>query len=599
MNGAAEESQDAGREVSSTCGSDTGSSFAVESLWQAIGHLPEREAADPLLGRSLGDVTLTRFIAEGGMGRVYEAEQLNPSRRVAVKVMRPGLFTRDTVRRFVREISTLASLRHPWITQVFSAGTYDVAGAELPYFVMELIPDALPITEYATSRLLSVEERLGLFRQVCDAIAYGHERGVVHRDLKPSNLLVDGLGHPKVIDFGVARGPAASDRLTTLTDAGQLIGTLQYMSPEQASGQSAEVDSRGDIYSLGVVLYELLADQPAHAVHGLPFVQAARIVHERRPTPVRSINAAVSRRVAAVVEKCLSKNRDDRYSTAGELAAALENAGTAARGLRGFAAECRYGASSYSRVVLAGLASASIILGAAYFMLPIAWPSIAVSTPAPALPSLGGVPSGVALRLPDVEALADPQAAFMLQPAEIYRDAKTFRFAIRDVHQKDADVFLVHNVGMKKWIDQFMFPRVSYWAPEANDREGTLIYRFDLGGVADSIQIQTSSNCWDFFHEPGGVGRGASAIEMSRDGKEWVAIEDNIDPRRWGTTITVNKDLPKEFTGIHMLWIRVRCLTEGAPVDNGYNVAQFARTRHNRKDTVFEVVASLRDTRTE
>ena len=187
----------------------------------------------------------------------------------------------------------------------------------------------------------------------------------------------------------------------------------------------------------------------------------------------------------------------------------------------------------------------------------------------------------------------------MLQPAEIYRDAKTFRFAIRDVHQKDADVFLVHNVGMKKWIDQFMFPRVSYWAPEANDREGTLIYRFDLGGVADSIQIQTSSNCWDFFHEPGGVGRGASAIEMSRDGKEWVAIEDNIDPRRWGTTITVNKDLPKEFTGIHMLWIRVRCLTEGAPVDNGYNVAQFARTRHNRKDTVFEVVASLRDTRTE
>ena len=597
MNGAAEESRDAGREVPSTCGSDTGSNFAVESLWQAIGHLPEREAVDPLLGRSLGDVTLTRFIAEGGMGRVYEAEQLNPSRRVAVKVMRPGLFTRDTVRRFVREISTLASLRHPWITQVFSAGTYDVAGTELPYFVMELIPDALPITEHATSRLLSVEERLGLFRQVCDAIAYGHERGVVHRDLKPSNLLVDGLGHPKVIDFGVARGPAASDRITALTDAGQLIGTLQYMSPEQASGQSAEVDCRGDIYSLGVVLYELLTEQPVHAVHGLPFVQAARIIHERRPTPVRSINTAVSRRVAAIVEKCLSKNRDDRYSTAGELAAALEHAGTAARGLRGFAKESRYVASSYSRVVLAGLASASIILGAVYFMPPIAWSSIAVSNPTPAFPSLGGVPGGVALRPPNVEAVADPQAAHMLQPAEIYRDAKIFRFAIRDVHQKDADLFLVQNVGMKKWMDQFMFPRVSYWAPEANDREGTLIYRFEFGGVADSIQIQAISNCWDFFHEPGGVGRGASAIEMSRDGKEWVAIEDNIDSRRWGTTITVNKDLPKEFIGIDTLWIRVRCLTESAPVDNGYNVAQFARTRHIRKDTVFEVTARLRDTR--
>ena len=221
-NGAADESRDAGREPATTGAPNAGGSFAVDSLWQAIGQLPDSEAADPLLGRSLGDVTLTRFIAEGGMGRVYEAEQLNPARRVAVKVMRPGLFTHDTIRRFVREVSTLGSLRHPWITQVFSAGTYEVAGAELPYFVMELIPNALPITEYVTSRHLSITERLGLFRQVCDAIAYGHKRGIVHRDLKPSNLLVDGLGHPKVIDFGVARRPRESDKVTALTEAGRL-----------------------------------------------------------------------------------------------------------------------------------------------------------------------------------------------------------------------------------------------------------------------------------------------------------------------------------------------------------------------------------------
>ena len=134
-NGAADESQDAGQGLPTTGAPSTGGSFAVESLWQAIGQMPERAVADPLLGRSLGDVTLTRFIAEGGMGRVYEAEQLNPSRRVAVKVLRPGLFTRDTLRRFVREVSTLGSLRHPWITQIFSAGTYEVAEAELPYFV--------------------------------------------------------------------------------------------------------------------------------------------------------------------------------------------------------------------------------------------------------------------------------------------------------------------------------------------------------------------------------------------------------------------------------------------------------------------------------
>lgn len=428
-NGAADESRHAGRELSTTSGPNAGGSFAVESLWQAIGQLPERDAPDPLLGRSLGDVTLTRFIAEGGMGRVYEAEQLNPSRRVAVKVMRPGLFTRDTIRRFMREVSTLGSLRHPWITQVFSAGTYNVSGAELPYFVMELIPDALPITEYAASQRLSVDERLGLFRQVCDAIAYGHERGIVHRDLKPSNLLVDGLGHPKVIDFGVARGPGESDTVTALTDAGRLIGTLQYMSPEQASGQSGEVNARADVYSLGVVLYELLAGQPPHAVHGLPFAQAARLIHELRPKPLRSINSGVPRQVFTIVEKCLGKDPETRYRNAGELAAALGEAGTAAAGLRGVVAECLHVASSYSRIAIAGFASASLILGGVHLMPPFAWPSIAPKSLTPAATVSEGVPSGVAIRPPNVEAVANPKAALMLQPAEIQRDSRTFRFA--------------------------------------------------------------------------------------------------------------------------------------------------------------------------
>jgi hypothetical protein len=594
-NGAADESRVAGRELSTTSGPNAGGSFAVESLWQAIGQLPERDAPDPLLGRSLGDVTLTRFIAEGGMGRVYEAEQLNPSRRVAVKVMRPGLFTRETIRRFVREVSTLGSLRHPWITQVFSAGTYNVAGAELPYFVMELIPDALPITEYAASQRLSVDERLGLFRQVCDAIAYGHERGIVHRDLKPSNLLVDALGHPKVIDFGVARGPGEGDKVTALTDAGRLIGTLQYMSPEQASGQSGEVNARADIYSLGVVLYELLAGQPPHAVHGLPFARAARLIHEQRPKPLRSIDSGVPRHVAAIVEKCLNKDPESRYRNAGELAAALGEAGTTTAGLRGVIAECLHVASSYSRIAIAGLASASLILGGVYLIPPIAWPSIAPRSLTPAAPVSEGVPSGVALRPLNVEAVADPKAALMLQPAEIQRDSRTFGFALRDVHQKDADVFLVENIGMKKWMDQFMFPRVSYWAPETNNLEGALVYRFDLGGVAESIHLQAISNCWDFFHEPGGVGRGTSAIEISRDGKDWVAIEDNIEPRKWGATITIDEDLPDDFLGTSMLWVRVRCITESAPVENGYNVAQFARTRLGQQQPVFVVKAALRE----
>jgi serine/threonine protein kinase len=548
--------------------------------------------ADPLLGRTLGEVTLKRFIAEGGMGRVYEGEQAHPSRRVAVKVLRPGLFTPETIRRFVREVSTLGSLQHPWITQVFSAGTYEVAGAQLPYFVMELITDALPLTEYARTRHLPIMERLRLFRQVCDAVAYGHERGIVHRDLKPSNLLVDGFGHPKVIDFGVAHISHAGDRATTLTEAGQLVGTLQYMSPEQVSGRTAEVDTRADVYSLGIVLYELLADRPVHDLKGRPLVEAARIVHDQRPKPLRSVNPAVPRHLAAIVQRCLAKDRESRYQTAGELSAAIENGHV---GRSPLVADDSGLTPRLARVVVAGVVASAVILGGVYLMPSVSWPRLVQpSSGAPAQQAPTVVVNAGAIRPPNVEAVADPAAALMLQPAEIHRDAETFRYAIRDVHQKDADAFLVENVGMKKWMDQFMFPRVSYWAPDTNNQEGRLVYRFPFGGIAESIHIRAESNCWDFFQEPGGVGRGASAIEVSRDGENWVALDDNIVTGRWGASITVDRDLPDGFHGSDALWVRVRCITESAPVKNGYNVAQFARTRLGKAETVFEVTARLR-----
>jgi serine/threonine protein kinase len=588
------ETEGASKDAWQTADISEGGVFNVESLWRLCERVPETVATDPLVGRSFGGVTLVRFIAEGGMGRVYEAEQANPARRVAVKVLRPGFLNRETTRRFVREVSTLASLQHPWITQVYSAGTYDVAGVELPYFVMELVPDALPLTEYAQTRHLSVAERLGLFRQVCDAVAYGHERGIVHRDLKPSNLLVDGRGHPKVIDFGVARGLDAGDRATTLTGAGQLVGTLQYMSPEQVSGHSGEADARADVYSLGIVLYELLAGRPAHDLSGRPLVEAARIVLEQRMKPLRSVNPAVPRHVVGIVHRCLAKDRESRFQTAGELSAAIGNgrAEPTTLALRGGRRSPRF-----ARISLAGLTGSALILGGVYLMPPLSWLRLmppsqeATAEQAPVVVFNSG-----AIRPPNVEAIADPATALMLQSAEIQRDAKSFRFAFCDVHQRDADAFLVQNVGMKKWMDQFMFPRVSYWAPGANDQEGMLVYRFDLGGVADSIHMRLESNCWDFFREAGGVGRGASAIEISRDGEGWVTLEDNIEPRRWGASIAVDKDLPMEVCGSDTLWVRVRCITESAPIENGYNVAQFARTRSDRQAPALEVTAMLRQT---
>ena len=205
------------------------------------------------------------MISEGGMGRVYEGRQDHPRRTVAVKLIKPGVASEKLLRRFEFEAQVLGRLRHPGIAQIFSAGTFGEGTAAQPYFVMEYIAGAKPLTQYAIDLKLSTAERLAVFRSVCDAVAHGHQNGVIHRDLKPGNILVDATGQPKVIDFGVAKTTDSDMALTTLqTDVGQLIGTYQYMSPEQFDADPHAIDIRSDVYALGVVLYELLAGQPPY-----------------------------------------------------------------------------------------------------------------------------------------------------------------------------------------------------------------------------------------------------------------------------------------------------------------------------------------------
>ncbi len=202
----------------------------------------------PVEGKRIGGFALKRVIASGGMGTVYEAEQENPRRSVAIKVMRSGFASRSVLRRFEHEAAVLAHLRHPCIAQVLEAGTHIDDGERRPYFAMEYIPDARSITEYAAHHNLSVPERLKLFVAICDAVHHGHQRGVIHRDLKPANILVDGAGRPKVIDFGVARVLDDDIAVTTMqTGIGQLIGTLTYMSPEQCTGDPHDIDTRSDV----------------------------------------------------------------------------------------------------------------------------------------------------------------------------------------------------------------------------------------------------------------------------------------------------------------------------------------------------------------
>jgi non-specific serine/threonine protein kinase/serine/threonine-protein kinase len=310
--------------------------------------LPTPADAPPRLGRYL----VLRLIGEGGMGRVYEAEQDHPRRRVALKVIKPGMDSRQVTARFEAEREALALMDHPNIARVFDAGVTDTGRS---YFAMELV-DGVPVTDYCDAHRLTVRQRLELFIPVCRAVQHAHQKGMIHRDLKPSNVLVttvDAMALPKVIDFGVAKAlhQRPADQ-TALTEVQQLVGTPEYMSPEQAGARGGDVDTRSDVYSLGVVLYELLTGTTPFGgsrLRSLGHEEARRIVREvEPPRPSTRLNpstgdatsgkcaasargtdpAALHRTVRGeldwIVMKCLEKDRSRRYETVNELAADLE-----------------------------------------------------------------------------------------------------------------------------------------------------------------------------------------------------------------------------------------------------------------------------------
>ncbi|MCX5691961.1 MAG: serine/threonine-protein kinase, partial [Planctomycetota bacterium] len=275
----------------------------------------------------VGHYRISRLIGAGGMGAVYEAEQDNPRRTVALKVMRGAIASPQASRRFEYESQLLARLRHPCIAQVYEAGTHSepITGAAMPYFAMEFIPDAKTLTEYATACDLNLTARLELFIEICDAVQHGHQRGVIHRDLKPANILIDSSGHPKIIDFGVARAseegkdePGANEHSTK---AGQLVGTLQYMSPEQCGQDSADIDVRADVYALGVILFELLTGSLPHALDGTALFAAVMIIREDPPVVPSTLRRELKGDLDTIILKALEKDRARRYGSAADLAA--------------------------------------------------------------------------------------------------------------------------------------------------------------------------------------------------------------------------------------------------------------------------------------
>ena len=283
---------------------------------QASAHFPS--TAHPA---NIGGYSIKIAIGSGGMGSVYLAQQENPKRDVAIKVMNAGVVSRKAMRRFEFEAQTLGKLQHPSIAQIYEAGTYDDGSGARPFFAMEYVAGAKELNDYVDDNDIDQRTRLELFCTACEGVEYGHRRGVIHRDLKPGNILVDEEGNPKIIDFGVARSTNSDSVSATMaTEAGQLIGTLQYMSPEQVELDPGELDTRSDVYALGVMLYELLIGRLPYDLTGTSLTQAANRIREIQPQRLGEINANLKGDLETICLKALEKDREQRYQTVNDLA---------------------------------------------------------------------------------------------------------------------------------------------------------------------------------------------------------------------------------------------------------------------------------------
>lgn len=587
-------------------------------------HAADDWEADPLVGSDVSDVRIEAVIGQGGMGRVYLGRQHAPSRPVAVKTIRPGPRSPGAVARFTREADVLGRLGHPGIAGIHSAGMLDGPAGPTPYFVMELIPDAAPLVRFCEHRGLGIRERLMLFADVCRAVGHGHEVGVVHRDLKPGNVLVGSDGRPRVIDFGVAKIAEDLDSATAMTETGQCVGTRQYMSPEQFAG--GPVDPRSDVYSLGVILHELLTGRLPYDVSRLSLVETARVVRETRPVPLAVREPATGRSLAAIAATCLAKSPQQRYASADLLADDLE------RLLAGQPIAARPGGiGSVGR--MAGLATAAAALGmaawwagappsvssrgptAAFHSIsngrtePLAWAALDFDSEITELSARdfrltrGGEPiatdaltvtgNGRSWKLSGLDAITAAEGDYRLElvgsargpidaagrrlaaPAQVAWRMPPYRrteFNLLDdrwrqfvVSMTDAEAYTERVAGSTRFI-----------RPTVPGREGSVVLRFDAPFAIQSASLMAGLAVWTtgdpFPYDPGA----RAGLDVSPDGETWTTLA-QLEAGRGGFDHPV-RDITAFVAGGTSVWVRARLAATREWPGDGMIFSQFLRT---------------------
>jgi serine/threonine protein kinase len=567
----------AGRSADGKDDGDT--AFDLESLWRIVEATAaetggEETVEDPFVGTTIGTVTLLRLLGTGGMGRVYEGIQEQPRRPVALKLQRPGRFDREGTRRFLRELELLGRLAHPALCRVYAAGIHPWGGERLPWFAMELVPDAAPITHWAAQRAMALPEKVALFRVVCAGVAVAHAAGIVHRDLKAGNILVGSDGQPKVIDFGVAAVFRGADHATSLTDTGRLVGSLEAVAPEMLVAAEPGGSPRGDVWALGVVLHRLVTGAPPIVIDGRSIAGVIAAIRTFRPDLAARTRGAAGRAVAAVVDRALAPDPALRFADAAEMGRALAD-----------------------------------VLG----RFPVdsaAWESaqdLDLGTPritrrrwfVPAVGALG-LAAGGALwmatdRSRDRDSRPEPRGVDPLRPAfeppafsTSPIGAADFSHAVRDVVDPEAERYLVEATGARKWREPFDAHN-RYWGPKELDVPATLVFRYDFPRPSRRIHLKAFLWTWDDQQTAGVVGRGVGAIEFSTDGAEWQSLFNGIEPPAYGDGFEHDGLLPETATGSTGLWLSVRLLQTGVWANGSYSVAQFMSCNDDQTDTRFEI----------